>query len=305
YQHLELDSYESDGIRPVNIRQNNFDLFPAVNLSYAIKEKHIFRIVYGKTINRPEFREIAPYVYYDFESFSYYEGNTYLENAKIHNVDFRYEFYPQTSEMISIGAFYKQFVNPIEMTYFYAGGQMQYTYMNAHSAYSVGIEIDIRKSLDFMKLKNFSIVLNTSFLKSEVVFPENSVELNRPMQGQSPYIVNAGLYYDNSSLGLTFSILYNIAGKRIVAVGQANQNANENIPNTYEMPRHSLDLSIQKQFGRCTVKLGAKNILCQKIILSQLGSIASEHEVRQYSQETKVVNSGLQINVGVSVKINK
>ena len=303
YQHLTLDSYESDGVKEVNIRNNNIDLFPAVNLSYTLKEKHIFRAVYGKTINRPEFREIAPYVYYDFESFSYYEGNPNLQNAHIHNVDVRYEFYPQKKEMVTIGAFYKKFFNPIEVTYFHAGGQLQYTYMNANSAQCYGAEIDIRKSLQFMGLKDFSLVLNASFIQSEVLFPKESIEEKRPLQGQSPYILNAGLYYEHKKLDLSFSILYNVAGKRIVAVGEVNQLENERIPHTYEMPRHSLDASIRKKFGKVSISLSAKNILNQKQTLTQIGSYTIEGESYQYKQDTKVIKTGVQISAGISVEI--
>lgn len=304
HRYLTLDSYESDGIKPVNIRQHQFHLFPAANLSYSINDKHIFRAIYGKTVNRPEFREIAPYVYYDFESFSYVEGNPDLKNALIHNLDFRYEYYPASNEMISFGGFYKKFINPIENTYYDAGGQLQYTFMNAHSAYSYGIELDIRKSLDFMKLKNLSLVLNASLIKSAVIFPEESMEMSRPMQGQSPYIINMGLFYENPKWDLNFSLLYNVIGKRITAVGQTNQNANENIPHTYEMPRHSLDATIQKKFGKVTVSLGAKNILNQKVVFSQIGEYTVEGEVHTYSQNTKVMKPGVQLNANVSIKIN-
>lgn len=299
---LTLDSYTADGLSPVYVRQNSFHYYPSVNLSYTIKEKHIFRTAYGVTTNRPEFRELAPYVYYDFETFSYYEGNPNLKDATIHNVDLRYEFYPAKDEMISIGAFYKKFINPIENTYYHVGGQFQYTYMNANSAISYGLELDIRKSLDFMKLKNFSLVLNASLLKSEVLFPDESIEIDRAMQGQSPFIVNTGLYYDSKKLGLTFSVLYNIIGKRIIAVGQMNQNANENIPDVYQMPRHSLDASIQQKFGRFKVYISAKNILNQKIIHTQIGSYTTEgKEVNEYRQNTKVIKTGVQLNTGFTV----
>ena len=299
---LTLDSYTSDGVNPVNIHKNTFHFFPSVNLSYTIKEKHVLRTAYGITTNRPELREIAPFVYYDFETFSTHQGNPDLKDAIIHNVDLRYEFYPNKEEMISFGAFYKKFINPIENTYYHAGGQYQYTYMNAYSAASYGLELDIRKSLDFMKLKNFSLVLNAALLKSEVLFPENSIELDRAMQGQSPFIVNTGLYYDNKSMGLTFSVLYNIIGRRIMAVGKMNQNANENIPNTYQMPRHSLDASIQQKVGKFKLYISARNILNQKVIYTQIGSYTTENSnVRNYRQNPKVIKTGVQVSTGFTV----
>ena len=301
---LNLDSYESDGLKPININQNTFHFLPSFNLSYTIKKKHVVRAAYGITVNRPEFREVAPFVYYDFETFGSYEGNPDLKDATIHNVDLRYEFYPGKDETISFGAFYKKFINPIENTYYHAGGQFQYTYMNAYSAVSYGLELDIRKSLDFMKLKDFSLVLNASLLKSEVLFPDESIELDRAMQGQSPFIVNTGLYYDHKKAGLTFSILYNIIGKRIIAVGQVNQNANENIPDTYQMPRHSLDASIQQKVGKFKLYISARNILNQKNIYTQIGYYRNENDaVKRYTQNTKVIKTGVQINAGFTVNL--
>jgi hypothetical protein len=297
---LSLESYESDGIKPVHIRQNKFNFFPSLNLAYTIKQKHIIRTAYGITTNRPEFREVAPYVYYDFETFSCYEGNPNLKDATIHNVDLRYEFYPDKDEMISFGGFYKKFINPIENTYFHAGGQFQYTYMNALSAVSYGLELDIRKSLDFIKLKHFSLVLNAALLKSKVKFPKESIEMNRAMQGQSPFIVNTGLYYDNKKVGLTLSILYNIIGKRIVAVGQINQNASENIPDTYQMPRHSLDASVQQRFGKIKLFISVRNMLNQKNIYTQIGSYFIDDKTVNYTQNTKVIKTGVLISTGIT-----
>ncbi len=300
---LNLDSYESDGVKPVHIHQNTLHFLPSFNLAYTIKEKHVIRAAYGITLNRPEFREVAPYVYYDFDNFSNYEGNPDLKEVQIHNMDLRYEFYPNKEEMISFGGFYKHFINPIENTYYHAGGQFQYTYMNAHSAVSYGLELDIRKSLDFMRLKHFSLVLNASLLKSRVIFPDESIEMDRSMQGQSPFIVNAGLYYDNTKIGLTFSVLYNIIGKRIVAVGQMNQNASENIPDTYQMPRNSLDVSIQQKVGKFKLYISAKNILNQKIIYTQIGTYSIENIVNHYTQNTKIIKTGVQISTGFTLNL--
>jgi outer membrane receptor protein involved in Fe transport len=194
-------------------------------------------------------------------------------------------------------------MNPIETTYYPAGGQLQYTYMNAHSAVSYGLEIDIRKSLDFMKLKHFSLVLNASLLKSEVIFPKPSIQLDRAMQGQSPFIVNTGLYYDNKKAGLTFSILYNIIGKRIVAVGEVNQNASENIPDIYQMPRHSLDASVQQKFGKIKLYISVRNILNQKNIHTQIGSYSVDNKIVTYTQNAKVIKTGVQISAGFTLNL--
>jgi hypothetical protein len=56
------------------------------------------------------------------------------------------------------------------------------------------VEVDIKKSLDFIGLNNFSLTFNGSLIKSEVKFKErSSANYDRPMQGQSPYLVNTGI----------------------------------------------------------------------------------------------------------------
>ena len=41
------------------------------------------------------------------------------------------------------------------------------------------------------------------------------------MQGQSPYLVNTGLFYKNERRQLNISLLYNRIGKRIIGVGRS------------------------------------------------------------------------------------
>lgn len=98
------------------------DLFPSVNATYKLDERNQFRLSYGKSVNRPEFREVSPSVFYDFDLASLVQGNVDLKSCYVHNVDFRYEFYPSRGETISLAAFYKRFKNPIEWTYTVAGG---------------------------------------------------------------------------------------------------------------------------------------------------------------------------------------
>lgn len=92
-------------------------------------------------------------VYYDFDLASNVQGNPLLKSCYIDNIDLRYEYYPSKSELISVAAFYKHFDSPIEWTYTVAGGtDLIYSYKNAKSANSYGIELDIKKSLDFIGL---------------------------------------------------------------------------------------------------------------------------------------------------------
>ena len=102
-----MDGYSSDGTTPVHLDNKTTDFFPSVNVAYNLSQKHLVRAAYGRSVNRPEFREVVPYVYFNFERDANIVGNTELKNAYADNIDLRYEFYPAAGEMITIGGFYK------------------------------------------------------------------------------------------------------------------------------------------------------------------------------------------------------
>ena len=252
---------------------NNFDIardtinyFPSVNLTYNINDKNLFRFSYGKTINRPEFREMSNFDYQDFDMFAIVHGNDTLKSAYIDNYDLRYEWYPSAGEIVSLAAFYKDFTDPIELMRIPAGTGYDYQPFNTKSAYSMGLELDARKqftefeqSSGFLNyLKNLTIIFNTSIIKSEINTSQQGFarDKKRIMQGQSPYIINLGLNYASEASKFSIGVNYNRLGKRIAYVGIAQN------PNTWELPRNSLDLTIQKELGkRVTFKAGIKDIL--------------------------------------------
>ena len=135
------------------------DFFPSLNATYRFNtHHHQLRFGYGRSVNRPEFREVSSSVFYDFDLASSVQGNTELKNCYIDNLDLRYEFYPTDGEIISLAAFYKHFKDPIEWTYTVTGGtDLVYSFKNAHVANNYGLELDIRKRLDFIGLRNFSL----------------------------------------------------------------------------------------------------------------------------------------------------
>lgn len=189
---MKMDGYSSDGTTPVHLDNKTTDFFPSVNVAYNLSQKHLVRAAYGRSVNRPEFREVVPYVYFNFERDANIVGNTELKNAYADNIDLRYEFYPAAGEMITIGGFYKHFKDPIEETYNEAGSGLQYTYHNAKNAETFGVELDVKKNLDFIGLRGLSFVCNAAYIYSRVRFEEGAPERDRPLAGQSPYLVNAG-----------------------------------------------------------------------------------------------------------------
>lgn len=304
YYQLKLDGYESDGIKPVHLDQNSTEFFPSLNVAYSLTDKQQVRVAYGRSVNRPEFREVVPYVYYDFALDANITGNVELKNAYTNSVDLRYELYPSPGETVTIGGFYKYFADPIEQTYREAGSGLQYTYHNADHAKAFGVEVDIKKHLDFIGLKDLSFVFNGAYIHSKVYFPEGSFERDRAMQGQSPYLINTGLFYQNDAKGLSASVLYNRIGKRIETVGVPAQNPNDDIPDIYEMPRNSLDLSFSKKLGNYVeLKAGVKDLLNSKIEYKQFLELTDAAGAkREVEQLVRSYRPGVTVNVGVSVK---
>lgn len=306
YNHMELITNTRDNAEsPFSHNYEYNDLFPSVNTTYKINDQHQLRLSYGKTVNRPEFREVSPSVFYDFDLASNVQGNTDLKPCYIQNVDFRYEFYPSKGEIISIAAFYKYFDSPIEWTYTVTGGtSLVYSYMNAQRANNYGIELDIRKDLSFIGLPGFSWSFNGALIKSRVKFEAGSKEEDRPMQGQSPYLVNTGLFYKNDKLQLDVALLYNRIGKRIIGVGRSEGTTSGNealrVPDSYEMPRDVIDLSASKKFGNhWELKLSIRDLLAQKVYYKQFADVHySNGTSREVEQITRAYKPGR--NIGVS-----
>jgi len=307
---MKLISY--DKIYELSTQDKNYDqvnVFPSLNASYNINKKNLIRFAYGSSTNRQEFREVSSSVYYDFNLFSDVKGNKDLKNAIIHNLDLKYEYYPSSDEYITLACFYKYFKNPIEWTYLDAGGSYTYTFENALAAKNFGVEIDMKKNLAFMGVKELTLGLNAALISSKVDFNQGSLEKDRPMQGQSPYLVNASLFYDSPKYGISAGILYNRIGKRIVGIGRVDTGSgasiNNDVPDTYELSRDLVDLVVSKKIGkRLEVKASFKDILNQDVIFEQYPKYIDNNGVlQQRSQLSKKFNPGANIYIGLQISL--
>jgi outer membrane receptor protein involved in Fe transport len=224
-----------------------WDYLPSLNLSYSLKDKHQIRLAGYRTVARPEFREIAPFSFYDFEQNYAVSGDTSLRRSDIWNADVRYEWYPKASEGISVAVFYKNFKDPIELRALAAGSVRRYQFQNAGEADTYGFEFEARKGLGFIapKLDVFNIFTNVTVLKSSVKLAGitsggQAQSFDRPLQGQSPYLVNVGLQYNSKNGKVNASLLYNKIGQRLSLAGGKDQL----IYDIYERPRDLVDLQV-------------------------------------------------------------
>lgn len=252
-----------DDINDIEVSNPITAFMPFLNLAYNISENSILRFAYGRTLNRPEFRELAPFLFYDYKLEAARVGNPNLKTATIDNLDVRYEIYPRSGETITLGVFYKYFNDPIENRTIITTEQPNFTYINADYARNYGAEIEIRKSLKGVTnsgfLDRFAFNINAALIFSNVDLGESAVaqDRERALQGQSPYIINAAMYYDGIK-GVNVSIVYNVFGSRIYSVGDVI------FPTIYELSRHALDLTVSKKVtDKINIKFGIQDILNQ------------------------------------------
>lgn len=239
------------------------DFLPGLNATLKLNTKTNLRLSASQTVIRPELRELADMNLYDFELNASVQGKPTLERTKVINSDIRYELYPRAGEVLTVGVFYKRFDKPIEQILNEgAGGSSTFRFENPESATSYGAELELRKKLDFARvLKNFTFQANVAYIRSRV--KDQGFDLDRPMQGQSPYVLNLGLLYDLEKAGFTTTLLFNQIGERIYLVG--DKTAGAGTPDTYEASRPLLDLQLAKKFikNKAEIRLNISDILNQ------------------------------------------
>lgn len=295
-------------VTPVPVHIAATDWLPSVNANFRPDSAWVFRAGYGRTLNRPELREIAPFDDFDYTERLLMRGNPYLKSSVIDNYDLRLEFYPRNDagEAVSFGAFYKHIANPIEQVRRETTETEDYAnlyYINADKAVVYGLELELRKSLGFIPGRLFhdlSVVLNGTYVKSESSREkkgpgEGSSGLEgfsgRALQGQAPYVLNAGLFYENNDWKTKLGVTYNVTGPSLFAIGSADPEQMRRLlqkrfngetlsqveglliqtgPSLIEAPRHLLDFSVtQRLFHTVSLKLNVQNILDQPYRLAE------------------------------------
>lgn len=249
---------------------NDDDLLPSVNLVYQLDSDVNVRAAYGRTIARPTLREMAPFPSYDFANSYFLIGNPNLKRTLVDNYDLRFEWFSRPGEILAVSGFYKSFHNPIEKAIKNDNREIQF--QNVGEATVFGAEFEARLRLDHLhaSLASFEIGGNFSMVHSRVDIPEfellvlrqsdPNADDTRPLQGQSPYVLNLNLGYENSDNGLMANLHYNVFGERLSEVSKGGT------PDIYEQPFNSLDLNTSyRVLGDLKVKFAAKNLLDAKM----------------------------------------
>lgn len=248
----------NDDVENLTRNLDALDLFPAVNLKYNMTDRSIFRLSLSRTITRPSFVEMAPFMYQESFGGAQIRGNENLENGYNYNADIKYEFFSgKNSDMFAVTAYFKYLDNPIERTQRLSGGATEHSFQNADNGLAAGLEAEVRKQI----AKDLVFTANASYMYTNVVLPEGGSYTNqqRSLQGASPYLANADLSWTprfGDESGLSLTVLYNLQGPRIHAVGIMG------LGDVKQMPFHSLDFAAGYDISRhLSVKLGLKNLL--------------------------------------------
>jgi len=258
------------GLGAINIKYTKVDYCPSANLVYSLTEKTNVRLSYSKTLNRPEYRELANFGFPDYLSGFFVGGDSTLKRASINNFDVRYEIFPGRAQLLSVSAFHKAITNPIEFSTssFYAS---EARYVQSKSATISGAEVEFRVLLSTLfarkneksLLNNFTLSGNGTITKSSVVVGSASDSISsRPLQGQSPYILNFALSYVGDSSGISSTLSLNRIGRRLAIAGS------NILPEFFDKERTVIDFQIAKTFldDKLELKFNARDLLAQDII---------------------------------------
>lgn len=285
-QQLEITAQPAFG-RPVVVEPTYYDVLPSLALNVTLTERQALRLSGSQTLSRPEYREVVPVASRDVLGGEQFRGNEALRRTLIRNADVRWELYPSSGEVISLAAFAKFFDKPIERVYRGTSGTRVTTFENARSATNLGAELEVRKNLSFIAepLTALTAFSNATVMRSSIdigAAGAGSVQPERAMVGQAPYVVNAGLTYVGSER-LSATALYNVIGRRIYAASLLP------LPNVYEEPRNVLDVSLRFPLLRgVSGKLDLKNLL------------DAPYEVTQGTVQREFYRAGRTLSFGMS-----
>lgn len=275
--------YYTDGRKAERSELNKNDLFPSLNMKYQMNEKNSLRFAFSRTVTRPSFIEMAPFLYQESYGSAQIRGNADLQNGYNYNIDLRYELFEKNGDMLSITAYYKHLKAPIERVQTLSGGSAVHSFRNADNGMATGVEIEFRKEI----VKDLRFGVNGSYMYTNVKLPEGGAYTNsqRALQGASPYLANADLTYSpafSNDRQLSVALLYNLQGPRIHSVGISG------LGDIKQQPVHTLNFTGSYRFNRrFAVKLQVNDLLNQDILFKQeVPTTGDKVEVERFRKGT-------------------
>lgn len=274
-------NYAEDGGKLQRRDLNSNDLFPAMNLRYQLDKRNSFRFSFSRTVTRPSFIEMAPFLYQESYGSAQIRGNADLKNGYNYNLDLRYEFFGENGDMFSATAYYKYLEDPIEQIQQLSGGATIHSFQNANNGMAAGLEVEFRKEL----IRDLRLGANASFMYTDVKLPEGGAYTNtqRALQGASPYLVNADITYTprlDDVKQLSAALVYNLQGPRIQSVGISG------LGDVKQQPVHTMNFVSSFKFNeKVSLKLQINDLLNQPVVFKQeVPSTGEKVEVERFKR---------------------
>ena len=289
----EVDYHNDSSIPNTSVLEKG-DFFPALNIKYEFNAENSLRFALSRTVTRPSFVEMAPFLYRESYGSAAMRGNADIQNGYNINVDLRFDhFVPNSSDMFSAALYFKKLNDPIERVQGSEGGSTVHTFRNSDSGIAMGIEVEFRKEL----FKDFRLGVNGSYMYTDVKLPAGGgiyTDNQRALQGASPYLVNADISYApyfKETNRMILALVYNVQGPRIHAIGIYDLGDNK------QLALHSLDFVGSYSFAKhWTASLTLKDLLNSKVRFRQdVPQIDDKMMVETYQP-------GTNFSVGISYK---
>ena len=264
------------GSQPAESSLVNRDPLPAFNAVYAINPRMNLRFAYGRTLSRPDFRELSPFEFTDVVGGWVTVGNPALKRTKIDNIDARWEWFLGGDQLIAAGYFYKRFDDPIELI-FEPGITSRRTFANAETAVNQGIELEMRRQLGPLTrnaMRDFALGVNFTFVDSNITIPDaiatTVTNLRRPLMGQSRYIFNGALDWVKPGWRSSARGQANYVSRRITDVGTFG------LQDIYQEANTSVDLIydfLLREQGAWKIRFSAENLTDNEFLWTQDGDL--------------------------------
>ncbi|MEX2367059.1 MAG: TonB-dependent receptor, partial [Pseudohongiellaceae bacterium] len=216
-----------EGSTPINSGFEQQKVLPSLVASWSLFENTQIRAGLTRSLSYPSTVEVSDTSFVDTEANESFVGNPDLEPTIIDSADLRWEWYPGRDEMLTIGAFYKDFTDPIERSFLPASGTSTsiVTFDNADKGNTYGIELNsyfnfsrfIRSGPDWINNMHFGI--NFAWQESEVETVEQTVATNqiRRMTGQPDTLFNLQLGY--TGMEHVVRLKFGRVGERLITAG--------------------------------------------------------------------------------------
>lgn len=269
------------------------ELLPALNLVWKQSEGLQWRAALSKTIARPGLTEVADAVFFD-EDGNLFRGNPDLSISTITNVDFKFEYYWDDEQSLSIGLFAKDISDPIETTLLRGSGSSAdgFTFANQESGEVIGVEFDILKNIYEGDSWLFTLQANFAWIDSEVSLEGEALNLegrpSRQLQGQSEYVGNLRLGVEDISGHHNFNFLINYFDDRIDAVN--NVSSGDRIEEGRTTVDFVYSADITEQFS---LSAKAQNLLDEEAVFFTEG---------QFERSEETLPQGVSFKLGASYK---